>query len=158
MVGWQTLHRGGFPLLVRRRRAQSRTLALRAGARAAAKRREAACRIPRPADNPLQLDTPQPAVPAGARRAKPALSLPAGALPEAVPCEIRRQGQARGARQAAQAAQLGGALPPARQRLSQRQSRLALARALGARDTAARRSLRLQAQSLFPSPRTRRTS
>ena len=62
------------------------------------RRRQAApLRDPRRAHGPLQLGQAEPALPAAARRPARPLHLPAGPLPEAVPRQVRRQGEARGA-------------------------------------------------------------
>ena len=50
-------------------------------------------RDPRRAHGPLHLGQAQPALPAAARRAARPGHLPAGALPQAVPHQIRRQGR-----------------------------------------------------------------
>ena len=94
MVGRQALHLGGFPLLVRGCRQQPRAVDRPACRRQMlAERRAAQIRGHRRDDGALYLGEPEPAVPARAGRTRSALHLLPGALSEAVPREIRRQGR-----------------------------------------------------------------
>ena len=95
MVGRAALHGRRLPLLLGGCRQQPEAVAVGPEPGAAGRRQAAEFRGPRSADGALHLGGPEPRLPAGAGGRPAALHLHAGALPEAVPPEIRRQGQAR---------------------------------------------------------------
>ena len=124
LVGRPAVHDRGFPLLLGGRRATTRS-----------------CRRPAPpefmlvdgkppqvrgpgrAHGPLHLGQAQPALPAALAGPRRPVHLPAGPLPQAVPRQIRRQGEARGSREEAEAEVLGGAAQPHGRHVRERPTR-----------------------------------
>ncbi len=127
----------------------------RALARAVRRRREGDRRVPRRADGALQLVEAQPVLPAGAGDGDPFVHLHAGALPQAVPREVRRSGRAQGAGAADPGARLGAAARPQRRHVQVRGAGAADAAALARHHAAAGRALRVRAQPPLPPRRPR---
>ena len=112
-------------------------------------------RDPGSAHGPLQLVLAEPLLPAGAGRRPTAVHLPARALSEPVPREVRRSPEAASSGGRGPGARLGAAARPARSHVPVRQSGSADAAAVDAPDQAAGRALHRRAQPLLPPGRRR---
>ncbi len=153
LVGRRTVHRGGFPLLLGRRRQQPRAVARRRPG--IHDRRRQAARSSRCSTSATCATPGTIPIPASCRSSPdpvdPGIYRP-GALPQEVPREICRQGEARGGGEGAEAEIVGGASQPPRRHEGADESGSAGAAALARDEPRAGKPLRLRAQSVL-SPR-----